>query len=87
MTARNTYRAWAVLALLSLAAAALGALPLNGLVLGALALGLSFLKARVILLDYLELRSAPRWRGGFVFVIGAFTAFLMALYALPVLVN
>lgn len=42
----------------------------------------SFIKARLILLDYLELRDSPGWRSGAVLVSGALIL-MMALLAAP----
>ncbi|MDM7256213.1 MAG: cytochrome C oxidase subunit IV family protein [Paracoccus sp. (in: a-proteobacteria)] len=43
-------------------------------------LTLAWLKARVILSDYLGLRAAPRIRRGFDLVLALFMALLLALY-------
>ncbi len=47
---------------------------------GAVILTLSWLKARVILSDYLGLRAAPFWRRGFGMVLGFYMALLLGLY-------
>lgn len=78
-------RAWLFLILLSLAST-LVALLLPGLrgwpVQGAavLILIIAMFKARIILAQYLELDTAPRWRRGFFAAITTFTLAAGALY-------
>ncbi len=47
---------------------------------GAAILTLSWLKARVILSDYLGLRAAPFWRRGFGMVLAFYMLMLLGLY-------
>lgn len=47
---------------------------------GAAILTLSWLKARVILSDYLGLRAAPFWRRGFGMVLAIYMLVLLGLY-------
>lgn len=83
-------RAWLLLIALSAGSTAL-ALAVPGLtgpalaVAGAAILTLAWLKARVILSDYLGLRAAPFWRRGFGMVLGFYMIGLLGLYLIPAL--
>lgn len=60
-----------------------GVLPEAGPVFVLTVLLLSGLKARVILLDYLGLRDAPSFRGGFTAFLIGFLGVAALIYALP----
>lgn len=81
-------RAWAFLIAFSAGSTAF-ALAVPGLagtalaVAGAAILTLAWLKARVILSDYLGLRAAPFWRRGFGMVMGIYMIGLLVLYLAP----
>ena len=47
---------------------------------GTVLLGLAWLKAQIILGDYLGLRRAPFWRRGFSFALTLYAAILLGLY-------
>ncbi|MBV2361635.1 cytochrome C oxidase subunit IV family protein [Thalassococcus sp. CAU 1522] len=70
---------------LSLGSTALSLLPQGGWAFGIAVLVLAFVKARVILLDYLNLRGAPSWRGGFVFATAVTLLVFLGLYAAPLM--
>lgn len=86
MTGPSAYpalRAWALLVVLSLAGTALSLLApatIAPVIPGLVILGLGWAKARLILLDYLGLAQAPRWRGGAVTVITLAVLILAGLY-------
>lgn len=89
MNGRALITAWLVLTGLSLAStliASLPPLPGGPVVAGVVVLGLAWLKARVILSQYLGLIAAPAWRRGFGLTLALFCLVLGALYALPVMV-
>lgn len=72
--------AWLWLVALSMGSTALALARVEGGALaGAAILMLAWLKARVILSDYLGLRAAPFWRRGFGMVLGATMLGLLAL--------
>lgn len=80
-------RAWLWLLALAAASTALALAIDAGAITGAAAraasaaiLTLAWLKARVILSDYLGLRAAPSIRRGFDLVLALFMALLLALY-------
>lgn len=83
-------RAWTLLIAASAASTAL-ALAVPGLTettlmaAGAAILTLAWLKARVILSDYLGLRAAPFWRRGFGMVLALYMIGLLGLYLIPAL--
>ncbi|WP_371170517.1 hypothetical protein [Aliiroseovarius sp. 2305UL8-7] len=60
-----------------------GVLPEAGPVFVLTVLVLSGLKSRVILSDYLGLRTAPSFRGGFTAFLVAFLGLAALIYALP----
>lgn len=83
-------RAWVALLVFSLLstliAAAVGGGRLDaGLVAGGgtATLLLAWMKARVILSDYLGLRAAPFWRRGFMLVLTIYALVLAGLYLAP----
>ena len=83
MTVRRLTTAWIFLLILSAATALLAdGRAMAGAAFVAAILALSGLKARVILLDYLGLRAAPGFRGGFTAFLVAFLSLAFALYAL-----
>lgn len=81
----TTGRALAALWALSLGSAALAALEgaAPGGALFAVVLGLAWIKARVILGAYLDLRAAPAWLSGFSTAFGLLCAFYLALWFIP----
>ena len=79
MTHAYLTRAWATLVGLSLIAAALSSSLPTRLAAPAILL-LALLKARIILRDYLDLKSAPSWARGFVLTLTLFCAALLGLY-------
>ncbi|GGE81713.1 nitric oxide reductase F protein [Stappia taiwanensis] len=52
---------------------------------GATILLLAWLKARIILSEYLGLAAAPFWRRGFEIVLALYALLLLGLYTIPVL--
>ena len=80
------FRAWLSLLLLSgtsvLVAYLVGA-GLGQAAIGALILLLSWMKARVILSQYLGLWQAPSWLSGFNWVLGVYCALLLGLFLIP----
>jgi nitric oxide reductase NorF protein len=54
--------------------------PVPARLAGIVLLILSFLKARLILLDYLALRHAPSWRRGFMLMTAGLLAALTVLF-------
>lgn len=82
MTARGLIRAWVFL--LALTAAATLVSLLGGTMAPRLAgvgiLVACWLKARIILSDYLDLRRAPEWRRGFDLLTGLVVAVLAGLF-------
>lgn len=84
MTTAILTRALALLIGLSLVTTLFaGVLPDAGPVFVLTVLALSGLKARVILSDYLGLRDAPNFRGGFTAFLIGFLGLAALLYALP----
>ena len=80
------WRSWAWLLALSLASTAAALAVESGgssRLAGAVILLLAYLKARLILANYLGLAGAPSWLRGFNLVIGLFMALLLALYLIP----
>jgi hypothetical protein len=79
---RQISTAWLLLLLLSAGSTLLSldivAAPAAGLAL----LGLAWTKARIILYDYLGLRSALFWRRGFGLVLALYVSGLAVLYAI-----
>jgi nitric oxide reductase NorF protein len=57
-----------------------GRIAISAKLAGSLLLLLAFLKARLILLDYLKLRQAPPWASGFLVVVAIFVLLLGALF-------
>ena len=86
MTGRRLFLAWIGLLALSIASTLL-ALPTIGpalqWALGVAVLTLAWLKARIILAQYLGLSAAPFWRRGFEISLGCFCGLLLALYLIP----
>jgi hypothetical protein len=79
MTRFALTRAWGALVGLSLLAAAFSAgLPTR--VAAPVIVLLALFKARLILSDYLDLRSAPAWRRGFTMVLVLFCGLVLGLY-------
>lgn len=79
-------RAWLQLLFLSIVSVFLVSGPalLPGpVVTGALVLVAAWLKARVVLSQYLGLCQAPRWQSGFNWFLGAHCLLLLALYIAP----
>lgn len=80
------WRSWSLLLAYSLASTAAAfsiELGLIGPLAGFAILTLAYLKARIILADYLALATAPFWLRGFNFVIGLYMLLLLALYLIP----
>lgn len=80
-------RAWLALMLLSGASRLIAVFRVQGLAqvaVGGVVLALVWLKARVILSDYLGLRQAPTWRAGLNGVLAVYCALLLGLYLIPV---
>ncbi|WP_282610957.1 hypothetical protein [Pelagibius sp. Alg239-R121] len=50
---------------------------------GSVILLLAYLKARVVLAQYLGLSAAPFWYRGFKLVIGGYMLLLLSLYVIP----
>lgn len=73
-------KTWVILVALSVGTTVLTKTMPAGPVFVALVLGLSGLKARAILLDYLDLRHAPAFRGGFAAFLIGFLALAFGLY-------
>lgn len=88
MTGRRLFLAWAGLIGLSIASTLLS-LPViaPGLqwALGIGVLTLAWLKARIILAQYLGLAAAPFWRRGFEISLAGFCVLLLALYLAPLM--
>ncbi len=83
MTAILT-RAWLILIALSMATTVFaGVLPEAGAGFVVTVLVLAGVKSRVILSDYLGLRTAPTFRRGFGMILVGFLSLAMLLYALP----
>ena len=86
MTRDPLLRSWCLLLGFSLASTA-AAISVDAGLLGPLAgtviLVLAYLKARLILANYLGLAGAPFWRRGFNLAIGLYMMLLMALYLIP----
>lgn len=86
MTRRALYFAWGCLIALSLASTLLS---LPGLwahwpvVTGIAILVLAWLKARIILSQYLGLAAVPSWRRGFDFALALLCLLLLGLYLVP----
>ncbi|MEP5009326.1 cytochrome C oxidase subunit IV family protein [Roseobacter sp.] len=79
MTAHILTRAWILLVGLSLIAAAVS-LGLPTRLAAPAILLLALLKARIILSDYLDLKSAPPWQRGFTLTLTLFCLTLLGLY-------
>lgn len=83
ITQTSIFRAWTWLLLLSLGAtfaallhfAGLGRIAISGLVLS-----FSWIKARIILAQYLGLVNAPFWRRGFDMCLALFCLLIFGLY-------
>jgi hypothetical protein len=86
MTRRTLYIAWGGLVALSLTSTLLS---LPGVwahwpaVSGITILVLAWLKARIILSQYLGLAAAPFWRRGFNFALAVLCLLMMGLYLIP----
>ncbi len=88
MSNRTLYIAWGSLIALSLGATLLslaGIWSIWPLAAGIAVLTLAWLKARIILSQYLGLAAAPFWRRGFEFALAALCLLLLGLYLLPVI--
>lgn len=72
-------RAWLLLILASGLTTALASAGVRALWLGPLLLALAFVKARVILSDYLDLRQAPRILSGMTLAVALWFALALAL--------
>lgn len=83
---RPVLHAWILLMALSLGST-LASLVEGGVALGLVILAIAMLKARVILLQYLDLARAPEWRAAATAVPVVFTLLLAALYVLPALAD
>lgn len=79
-TDRRLIRTWAALAMLTALSTALHFSGLPPHITGAMILIAAWLKARLILLDYLDLRGVPGWAAGILLVLAAFIFLLMALF-------
>ncbi|MEP2531551.1 cytochrome C oxidase subunit IV family protein [Shimia sp.] len=79
MTTHILTRAWIILVALSLIAAAVS-LGLPTRLAAPAILLLALLKARIILSDYLDLKSAPPWQRGFTLTLTLFCLTLLGLY-------
>ncbi|MFK7837322.1 MAG: cytochrome C oxidase subunit IV family protein [Sulfitobacter sp.] len=79
MTAQHLIRTWAALALLTTLGTALHFSTAAPKVMGALILIAAGLKARLVLLDYLELRGTAGWAGGTIGSLAALIALLLVL--------
>ena len=83
MTARPLRRTWLVLAVLSALGTALALVGWTGAArhaAGLAILALAFVKARLILLDYMGLSRALAWRGGAVGAVAAAALLFAGLY-------
>ncbi len=86
MTRRALYIAWGTLIALSLASTVL-ALPALWvhwpIATGIAVMLLAWLKARIILTQYLGLAAAPTWRRGFNFALAMLCLLMLGLYLIP----
>ncbi|WP_187428092.1 hypothetical protein ROLI_002160 [Roseobacter fucihabitans] len=80
MTRAHLIRAWVVLAALTALGTALHFSALPPKIAGSLILLAAWLKARLVLLDYLELRGVPGWSGGILFGLLGFVVLLLLLF-------
>ena len=80
MTQRHLIRAWLTLAALTALGTALHFSGLPPKLAGGLILLGAWLKARLVLLDYLELRGVPGWSGGILFGLLVFVTLLLVLF-------
>ncbi|MFP7570543.1 hypothetical protein [Marivita sp. S2033] len=86
MTRKSLYTAWAVLIVLSLASTLLShtaVWSLWPLGAGIAVLALAWLKARIILAQYLGLAEVPSWRRGFEFALAALCLLMLGIYLMP----
>ncbi|MCK0150466.1 cytochrome C oxidase subunit IV family protein [Marivita sp. S6314] len=81
MTRASLYRAWIILAVLTAIGTALHFSPLSPVIAGLLILAIAGVKARIVLLDYLELRGVPGWSNGIQAVLFALLALIAVLFA------
>lgn len=77
---RRLIRSWLALVVLSALSTGLHLSALPADVTGVLILTAAWLKGRLILLDYLELRGVVGWANGIVFGLACFTALLTILF-------
>lgn len=80
VSSRRLIRTWAALAVLTALSTALHFSGLPPHVAGGMILIAAWLKARLILLDYLELRGVPGWAAGILSVLAALITLLMVLF-------
>lgn len=86
MIHRALYIAWGTLIALSLVSTLLSVLGFGAhwpVVTGTAILVLAWLKARIILSQYLGLAAAPSWRRGFDFALAMLCLLMLALYLIP----
>ncbi|WP_370402735.1 cytochrome C oxidase subunit IV family protein [Sulfitobacter sp. JB4-11] len=80
MTPARLIRAWGALAALTAFSTALHFSGLSPLITGCVILVVAWIKARLVLLDYLELRGVEGWAGGVVMSLAALIALLLVLF-------
>lgn len=80
MTRSTLIRAWLALAALTALGTALHFSALPPKIAGGLILLSAWLKARLVLLDYLELRGVQGWSGCILFGLFSFVALLLVLF-------
>ncbi|MDW3225757.1 MAG: cytochrome C oxidase subunit IV family protein [Paracoccaceae bacterium] len=80
MTGAHLIRAWLALTAFTALGTVLHFSPMPATVSGSLILLAAGLKARLVLLDYLELRGVPGWSGGILFGLFCFIALLLTLF-------
>lgn len=88
MNNRTLHIAWGALIVLSLGATLLSFAEIWAIwpiPAGIAVLALAWLKARIILSQYLGLVAAPSWRRGFEFALAALCLLLLGLYLLPII--
>ncbi len=80
MTNGRLIRAWALLADFTAFSTLLHFSDVHPSITGCLILGAGWVKARLILLDYLELRGVPNWSAGLQTGLAALVALLTVLF-------
>ena len=80
MTRPRLFRTWATLSVLTAASTSLHFSGLPAQITGSLILLAAWTKARLILLDYLELRGIPGWSAGLQFCLLILIALLLTLF-------